>query len=144
MDEYLEVRWNEALQSLKETHPEDLTNSRDLVYALPITNLRRSGRRDGEGVKVMDFVYRYVSSYYKLSLSFEFFLMFDSFHSLEFGLRYKYVSHSKVRRCKNLLLDLRAAEMGVPTFHSVYVKGRNQCLQYADQSKRKGTNKSHC
>lgn len=63
MDEYVEIRWNRVVTKLKNSNPELMTDSKDKVYAKPVTCLRSSGRRDGVGVAFMEFVYGHVRDF---------------------------------------------------------------------------------
>lgn len=55
MEEYLETRWNCVVKELT------LTNSKEMQYALPLTQLQKNGKRDGVGIAFMDYLNRHVS-----------------------------------------------------------------------------------
>lgn len=54
LDEYLEIRWNGVVST------SGLTNSKEMVYALPVTQLQKNGMRDGVGVTFMEYISRHV------------------------------------------------------------------------------------
>lgn len=46
------------------------------------------------------------------------------------------ISILQIRKCKKLMLELFAAEIGVPAFHSRFLKDM-ECLDYSSKRKRK-------